>query len=592
MILNKKNPLRASYFFVFILMIVIPILLIIIFSFYIMKNIMMKAAIEQVSLAQENVVSNLQEEINDIMLRLSHIVHSNNSHIIELAEKATIEDEKKRYKYIEKLNTNLQYIMTPFDDILCIDFFMKDSSYVSLKDDLLISEKEIKNASWYQNALHNKAQVYVGSYSSYITYTVKRENQFTLAAGIAPDNIMDRGGKTELVMLLMLSKTGYIMNSYNKQKNLGTMVLIDKSGEIILNTSQDTDIVLPHREFLKKEGIYHNKGKKVTYKIASIENTDWKLVNIINTKRLLQGFNKVAIIIILITLLLFIFFIFFSEYFLKGIIHPINEMIEGLKQLENGDLQIHLNASGQFEIRNMIHSFNRMVRRLRESLEKTKDEQQKKYLAEMKALQSQINPHFLVNTLNSIRFIAKVSKFDGIKNMTESLIKILSCSFRSNTSFYSLEEELEVLKSYVFLMEIRYTEGFEVFYNIDEKCLLCTVPRLILQPIVENSIVHGFDEMEEIGEITIYAYIKNFVLYIEIQDNGKGISKEEIKDILYPHKIKKDDEERISIGISNVDSRLQLHYGNHYKLQMESEVGKYTKTLIRIPQKENNENKE
>ena len=109
----------------------------------------------------------------------------------------------------------------------------------------------------------------------------------------------------------------------------------------------------------------------------------------------------------------------------------------------------------------MIHSFNRMVRELKASIEENEQVQQKKHQAEVRALQSQINPHFLVNTLNSIRFMAQVSKFDGIRKMAEALIKILSCSFRGSISFYTVREELDVLDSYLYLMKIRYSDGFE-----------------------------------------------------------------------------------------------------------------------------------
>ena len=181
----------------------------------------------------------------------------------------------------------------------------------------------------------------------------------------------------------------------------------------------------------------------------------------------------------------------------------------------------------------MIHSFNRMTRRLKQLIQENEEEQQKKHEAEIRALQSQINPHFLVNSLNSIRFIAQVSRYEAIARMAEALIKILSCSFRSNVGFYTLNEELEVLDGFIYLMKIRYSDGFEIEYEIGENCGACMVPRLILQPIVENSIVHGFSGLEEeLGLITVKARLEDTYLYVTVRDNGKGMTEKEIRRLL------------------------------------------------------------
>ena len=223
-----------------------------------------------------------------------------------------------------------------------------------------------------------------------------------------------------------------------------------------------------------------------------------------------------------------------------------------------------------------------MVRELRASIEENEQVQQKKHQAEVRALQSQINPHFLVNTLNSIRFMAQVSKFDGIRKMAEALIKILSCSFRGSISFYTVREELDVLDSYLYLMKIRYSDGFEVVYDIDETCLDCKVPRLILQPIVENSIVHGLAEKEDdIGHLTVRLKASGDSLIFTVEDDGRGMTEEEIRQLLTPRERAEGD--NTSIGVENVLSRLKLNFGSRYGIRMESQPGQYTKTILTIP---------
>ena len=161
-------------------------------------------------------------------------------------------------------------------------------------------------------------------------------------------------------------------------------------------------------------------------------------------------------------------------------------------------------------------------------------------------------------------------------------MKILSCSFRSNSGFYTLKEELEVLDSFIYLMQIRYSNGFEIEYEIEDACMDCLLPRLILQPVVENSIVHGFTELiDDIGKIRISVREMEHFLVIQIEDNGKGMTQEEIRSILDSEDREKRDNQ--SIGITNVNTRLVLNYGKNCEFTMKSEKGVYMRTVIRLP---------
>lgn len=325
------------------------------------------------------------------------------------------------------------------------------------------------------------------------------------------------------------------------------------------------------------------------YQLADIRQTDWKVVSKVEHNELIRSFQKIASWIVLVTLALFVLFAYFSFTFLKNILIPVNHIAAGFRELEGGNLNAHLEPSGQAEIRAMTYGFNAMVAKLKILIELNKEEERKKHEAEIRALQSQINPHFLVNTLNSIKFMAQVAKFDGIKNMAEALITILSCSFRSNISLYSVREEIDTLKSYAFLMGIRYADGFEITYSVAEDCLESLIPRLILQPLVENSIVHGFSDTEDIGEILLNVRAHGDFVFFEILDNGKGMSAQEIEQVL---QAKESSSEKVSIGISNVNDRLKLNYGEEAALQIESEADHYTRITFQIPKQRKQEDTE
>lgn len=306
------------------------------------------------------------------------------------------------------------------------------------------------------------------------------------------------------------------------------------------------------------------------------------MVTFVEESSLGQRFYQVGGILALIVTALMTLFYFYSRYFLNAIIDPVQEVCRGMERLDQNDLEVRLEPKGQRELQDLMTSFNQMVLSIKNMLRLTEETLEKKHQAEIQALQSQINPHFIVNTLNSIRFMAQVARFDGIRKMAEALVSIVSCSFRSNVSFYTVGEELEMLKTYVYLMRIRYSNSFEVSYNVQPDCLDYMLPRLTLQPVVENSITHGFDEMtEELGKIEISVYREEKFLCLSVWDNGRGMSQREIDLVRKGRPREKND--NTSIGLENVQARIRLNFGAAAGMALDSEPGQYTRVTLRLP---------
>lgn len=161
-------------------------------------------------------------------------------------------------------------------------------------------------------------------------------------------------------------------------------------------------------------------------------------------------------------------------------------------------------------------------------------------------------------------------------------MNIVSCSFRSNISFYSVREELGVLDSYIYLMRIRYSDGFEVHYEVDDNCLDYRLPRLILQPVVENAITHGFaDQADELGQIVVSVYRDESYLYLAVRDNGQGMTQQQIDEVLNGRKRAEDD--NASIGLENVLARVRLNFGLQARMEIDSRCGEYTRAVLRLP---------
>ena len=594
MLFDKRFSLKTVYYRSFLLLIVIPILLVSVISLTLTRYIMERSAITNIRNAQASIESSLSKAIRDISLQLSHLVYVNDGEVMELASGMDSGDQQQRYDSRNRLSEVFRVAMVPSQDTISAMFYLKDGCTVYLKDEIRIPKEIMEQEAWYRQALAGPNVVSVGAFDTSrqnLTYSRLKSGEFVLAAAFSPDYQADRSGKMEMVSLFSVTHVGEVIRGFNRDEQLGTTFILDSSGSLIFAGDRYQEASRLLKGLTSKEaGVYktafdaQGNGRRQGYTIvvSDVEENGWKIVSCVRTARLTASYNQVTLASILVISLLFLLFYLFSRYFLGQIITPLHTVVEGMKEMEEGNLTVHVEPAGQSEIRTMIHSFNRMVRELKASIEENEQVQQKKHQAEVRALQSQINPPFLVNTLNSIRFMAQVSKFDGIRKMAEALIKILSCSFRGSISFYTVREELDVLDSYLYLMKIRYSDGFEVVYDIDETCLDCKVPRLILQPIVENSIVHGLAEKEDdIGHLTVRLKASGDSLIFTVEDDGRGMTEEEIRQLLTHRERAEGD--NTSIGVENVLSRLKLNFGSRYGIRMESQPGQYTKTILTIP---------
>lgn len=563
-------------------MIVIPILIVFSAAIYIIRQMMEDSAIRNIERIQKNMCMNLENEIKDASLRLSHFLYVNDGTITKSAAKTDTYDIEKKRIQSQELDRYFNFAMCPIEDIAAATFFMKSGNYTNLKEDFVISMNEIKDTDWYFQALEDKNKVAVGSFNRKITPSKYGQNPFYIAVAISPDIRVDNSGCIETAVLIVVSDLEKMVKLNMKDSAIGNTILLDEKNQVLYDPAGKSELIKNQENINGEYKFKENKtGKSYVAVAREVNGTQWRIVNVVSSGKITGAFLRTAgIILLIIAAVMFLFYIF-SHYFLKNIIHPVNDIIQGLKIVQTGNLDVHITPKGQSEIRIMIHSFNQMVRRLKVLIKENEQQQLKKQEAEMKALQSQINPHFLVNSLSSIRFMAQVSRFEGIRKMAEALIKILSCSFRSNESTYTIKEELEMLDSFIFLMSIRYSDGFQFQKEVDEKCLEYHIPRLILQPLVENSIVHAFTEQEDIGIIKVFVYEEEEWVYLIVEDNGKGISEAQREQIFS----QEEKEDNYSIGIRNVYTRLQLNYGEDSIFSIDSKEGFYTKIKIALKKK-------
>lgn len=287
-----------------------------------------------------------------------------------------------------------------------------------------------------------------------------------------------------------------------------------------------------------------NKNKDTYLYETQIENTNWNLRSLANTNDLVtlkKNFSHIVIIIFLFSLA---FSSIITFIVITKILKPLIKLENHMQNFENNLWEFHLSEKTGYEIQNLVEHFNVMVEKI-------------KYLREyeIKALHSQINPHFLYNTLDTIIWMAEFEDNEKVISITKSLANYFRLSLSNGHEKIPLKDEIMHTKEYLFIQKQRYEDKLSYFFNIEDKSLLSIeVPKIIIQPIVENSIYHGIKNLSGNGIITIDVYRKNSTVNISVKDNGIGFEKAK--------QFKKS--KTGGVGFQNVDKRIKFYYGKNY----------------------------
>ncbi|WP_258881419.1 sensor histidine kinase [Paenibacillus sp. sptzw28] len=291
--------------------------------------------------------------------------------------------------------------------------------------------------------------------------------------------------------------------------------------------------------------------------------------------------------LIMIAILVTLFAVVSSFYVTTRITRPIKLLMRNMTSVERGKFENLQTIRSNDEIGLLASRFNLMSRELKRLVERIYMEEKQKAEAEIQALQAQINPHFLYNTLGSVKWIASMQRADKIVEMTEALISMLRYATKKVGTLVTVRDELENIMHYITIQKIRYYNRVQVEFDVDEALLDKKILKLTIQPIVENAIFHGTSENEDEGIIGIAIYRDNSDIVISVADNGAGMDEATIETL--QKEISNANGSFNGIGISNVNSRIKNHFGSAYGLHFTSETGKGTTFYIRIPGTENPE---
>lgn len=300
----------------------------------------------------------------------------------------------------------------------------------------------------------------------------------------------------------------------------------------------------------------------------------WNLVSVVPYNKLYQILFQILATLLIAGIIVILIALAVSFLLSRRLTKPLRRLEQKLHELGNGKLDAFLNSHPADELWELEQGYNDMVLRINGLLERNRLEQEKKQELEFVALQAQINPHFLYNTLDSIGWIARLKEQKEIEQMVMELASFFRLSLHRGDKRITLEDEIEIASNYINIEQMRNPGKFQVHYDIQPELLQTQVPKLILQPVVENAIKHGVYQTHHFGQIVIKSYLDNEDLYLEVSDNGAGFTV--TKGVLPPSS------RGGGYGLRNVKERLQLEYGDSYGLDIWSEPDAGTRVRLHL----------
>lgn len=362
----------------------------------------------------------------------------------------------------------------------------------------------------------------------------------------------------------------------------GYCFIMDQDGNMVYHPQQQlifSGLKEENLELLKDRPDGYLEQSDVIYTIQTMEDSGWRVVGVSYVDELITQ-RVQNVVAILLGLLLFVLFsaICSSLVFSRMISRPVKRLIQAMEQFEDSasDFTYHA-VEGSREIGELSHSFGHMVVQIQQLMEKVREEEITLRKAELRALQAQINPHFLYNTLDAIGWLCEEERTQDAVEMVNALAKLFRISISKGHEIIPVEKELEHARSYLKIEKFRYKQ-FTYSFDVDEDCLNYYCNKITLQPIIENAIYHGLDRMVDEGEIRIGVHSRGDNLVFTVEDNGIGMTKEQCREILEGSA-----GDKTGIGIRNVNNRIKIYFGEQYGIQIDSELDEGTTVTIIMP---------
>lgn len=453
--------------------------------------------------------------------------------------------------------------------------------------ELMREEDDAKEKSWFIQAKDNIETIHYGRRK----LVLAQECSYVFEISRYVEYIKDGNMKSGILLMeYYTDSVDEILSHYRNQKS-AYCYLLDSQKNLIYHPF-DKEIASGLYQEKTVESALNCKnyriekadGQQWIIEGQQIGYTGWNMVLVNSMASLVKESHNIHYLVWFILLLIGVILIFLDTLVFHNFTSPVYRLLQTMETFGKGNYNVRAQEEGIGELKNVSIHFNIMADKLQEQMEEIRRNEREKQKMEKKLLQSQINPHFLYNTLDSIIWMIRSEEYDGAGEMVSLLAKFFRTSLSQGKDMIPLEKELEHATSYLAIQNIRFKDKFEFHVDADQELLKYFCPKLSIQPLLENAIYHGMEGMYEDGEIEIRVYEKDGDIKIDVSDNGPGMTQEKIDYIMHNKVVSS--RRGSGIGVCNVNERIQLIYGKNYGITLSSELDEGTIATITIPKME------
>lgn len=541
-----------------------------------------------------SIFENSSQYTQTIIQQMNQNIDSYIDYMENIAYLISSNEDVQDYLFSDEIDSEGRYrILKQFETILDSRSDIRNVGIISKSGRMLINngsksvnhDLNINTQEWYTQALNSPEGPTLTS--SHVQHIISGERPWviTLSRGIR-----DRSGSGEKEGVFFIDLNYSAISGLCDQSTVGTKgyaFILDAKGNIVYHPQQqlynelqteNISLIMDTDEDTVLTGTGSN-GK--LYSISRSDKTGWTVVDCTNVRELLSKSRQAQSIYVLTAVVLVIVALLFSRFMARSITLPIQKLRDSMKKVQEGDFSVSdVVVDSRNEIGSLTKSFDVMTHRIQELMEQNVHEQEQKRKSELKALQSQINPHFLYNTLDSIIWMAEGKKNEEVVLMTASLARLLRQSISNEDEVVPIANEVEYARGYLTIQKMRYKDKLEFQIDVDPSILHIPLIKLVLQPIIENAIYHGLKYKESKGLLIIKGFPKDGNAVLQVIDDGVGMDEETLAHIYDRHKVNYHSN---GVGVYNVQKRLKLYYGEDYGITYESAPGEGTTATITIP---------
>lgn len=430
-----------------------------------------------------------------------------------------------------------------------------------------LNYNDISSETWFQEMEENDKIYFLPKYRSEALQTLFQDDTLFAVRNIRNLN----SGRLVGVMIVAIAENIWGNDILNRSYSDENIIVIDEYRKIIFSSDEElygTDV--ENNSYYKQIKNYSKgfflgnvNGKYCHIRFADIEDTGWKMISYDPYK---SGWSLYMILILVLGIGMLIVLVTIVSYNCNFISRRMKRLNKNIVEVSKGNLKTRVQDDYETEFQEVCMNFNTMLDHIEKLMQQLEKEEEEKHRLEIQALQAQINPHFFYNTLVTIRFMIQMEQYQDADRAILAFSKLLRKSFANSNKIIPLKEEVSMVEEYLELMLLRYPDGFQWSITMGEDVENLGILKNVLQPLVENSISHGFNMKQGTGHIKIRAYRFQNTLMIEVEDDGVGVDLEKINNCIQKEQVIKDKNQFSSIGLSNIQMRIVRNFGKEYGL--------------------------